>query len=63
MTVDFYGCEIEVEFEREPYEPDNGLWGCVENVKAFYGDCEVTDIILAVDKYLDLKMMIDERLT
>lgn len=48
-TIEYAGCELEVEFNISPAEPDVGLHEHLEIVCVLYKECDVWDVILAFD--------------
>ena len=53
MTIDFRGIELDVEYDV--YEPDErvGLSTRIDIVSVFYKGCDVTEIMLAMEKVDD----------
>ena len=62
VTIFFRGIELEVEFDKEYAEPDVGLAEWVESYKVFYGECDVSEIVTAMDLWSEINELVYERI-
>ena len=53
MTIDFRGIELDVDYDHDPPEPSVGLGTRIWINSVHYKGCDVTDIMLAMEKVDD----------
>lgn len=53
MTIDFRGIELDVEYDAYPKDDSVGLSTRIDIISVFYNGCDVTEIMLAMEKVDD----------